>query len=87
MVIVGSLDEHAIKACLRLPFFTLGFLAIYVLCVLAGLVLSFFGPSNLLIVQVPMALALIIPMALVFWLFRREAAEAEQAIRETVLGQ
>ncbi len=87
VVIVGGLDEHAIKACLRLPFFTLGFLAIYASCVLAGLILSFFGSSNLLIVQVPMALAIAIPAVLVFWLFRRKAAEAEQALRETVLGQ
>ena len=85
VVIVGSIEDHSFRACLRLPHFILGFLAVFAVAVSAGLVLSFFGPANLATVQVAIAVSLVLPIAIVAWFFRREATEAERALRQTVL--
>ena len=86
VVIVGSVENLSFRACLRLPLFIQGFLLAFAVALSAGLVLSFLGPANLPMLQAAMALTLVMPFATVAWFFRREAAEAEQALRQTVLG-
>lgn len=85
VVIVGSVENDALQACLRPPIFLLAFLAVFVVVVSAALVLSFFGPLKFHLVQVALALSAALPVAWVVWLFRREAAQAEHALRQTVL--
>ena len=86
VVIVGSVEEHCVQACLRLPLFIQGFLIVFAVALSAGLVLSFFGSANLPMLQAAMALTLVMPFAVVAWFFRREATEAEHALRQAVLG-
>jgi hypothetical protein len=85
VVIVGRLEDRFVQVLIRPPIFTVAFLSIFAVALLAGIALSFFGPSNLPILQGAMALALLIPIAVVVRFFRWEATVAEQAIRETVL--
>ena len=86
VVIVGSVEDHAVRARLRPPLFVFGFLTAFVVTVSAVLALSFFGPIKLPMVQVALALSMVLPVAVLVWFFRREAADAEQALRQTVLG-
>ena len=86
VVIVGSVEDHSVQACLRLPLFIQGFLIVFAVALSAGLVLSFYGPANLPMLQTAMALTLVMPFAVVAWFFRREATEAEHALRQAVLG-
>lgn len=86
VVIVGSVEDNSFRACLRPPLFILGFLAVFAVAVASGLALSFLVPANLPMVQAAMLLSLVMPIATVAWFFRREATEAELALRQTVLG-
>ena len=86
VVIVGSVEDQSFRACLRLPLFIQVFFLVFAIVLSAGLVLSLFGPANLPILQAAMALALLMPFAVVAWFFRREATEAEHALRQAVLG-
>ena len=86
VVIVGSVENQSVRACLRLPLFIQGFLLVFAVALSAGLVLSFFGTANLPMLQAAMALTLVMPFAVVAWFFRREATEAEHALRQAVLG-
>jgi hypothetical protein len=81
VVIVGSIEDHAVRAILRLPFFILAFMAVFALTVSAVFVLSFFGPANTPTVHWLLAFMLIMPVAVIVWAFRQEARDAEQALR------
>ena len=85
VVIVGEVQGHTVNAKLRLPVFVSAFLALYSIAVAAVLLLSFFGPSNGPVVHLLLAAALVLPTAIVFMFFRKEAALAEQRLRQ-VLG-
>jgi hypothetical protein len=50
----------------------------------AAFALSFFGPANTPTMHWLLACALVFPIAVVVWFFRREASEAEQALRQVV---
>ncbi len=84
VVIVGSVDDQSLRARLRPPLFMLAFLAAFAAGMLAGLVLSFFGPANIPAVHLLLWLGLVLPIAIVVWVFRREATEAEQALRQAI---
>ena len=86
VVIVGSVEDQSFRACLRLPLFIQVFFLVFAIVLSAGLVLSLFGPANLPILQAAMAVTLLMPFAVVAWFFRREATEAEHALRQAVLG-
>lgn len=86
VVIVGSVEDHGVRACLRPPWFILGFLLVFSAALSAALALSFLGPSHLPMLQAAMALALVMPIGIVAWFFAREATQAEQALRQVVLG-
>ena len=86
VVIVGSVEDFSCRARLRLPRFIQGFLVVFAAALFAGLMLSFFGPAKLPVLQAAMALTLVMPFVVVAWFFRREAAEAEQALHQVVLG-
>lgn len=86
VIIVGSVEDHAFRACLRPPLSILGFLLIFSIALSAGLALSFFGPTQLPVLQAAMVMALVTPIAAVAWFFRREATRAEQALRQVILG-
>ena len=86
VVIVGSVEDQAVRACLRLPLFIQGFLLVFAIALSAGLVLSLFGSANLPMLQAAMALTLVMPFAVVAWFFHREATEAEHALCQAVLA-
>lgn len=85
-VIIGSVEDNALHACIRPPLFILGFLVVFAVLLSAGLTLSFLGSTNLPMVQAAIALTLVMPFATVAWFFCREAANAEQALRQIVLA-
>ena len=84
VVIVGSFEGRSLRVRLRLPLFVLTFLGAYATAVSAVFALSFFGPANTPTVHWLLASALVFPIAVVVWFFRREANEAEQALRQAV---
>ena len=86
VIIVGSVEDNFFHARLRPPLFVLGFLILFAVALSAGIVLSFFGPANVPLLQAAMALTLVMPFATVAWFFRREATQAEHALRRAVLG-
>ena len=87
VVIVGSVEDQSFRACLRLPLFIQVFFLVFAIALCAGLGLSFFDPAKKLpMLQAAMALTLVMPFAVVAWFFRREATEAEHALRQAVLG-
>lgn len=84
VVIVGEVEGQNVHVNLRLPIFVSAFLIAFTLMVAAGLVLSFFGPSNGAAVQLLLALILVFPSLVVAGFFRREASLAEQALRHVL---
>jgi hypothetical protein len=84
VVIVGSFENRSLRVRLRLPLFVLAFLGFYATALSAAFALSFFGPANTPTVHWLLAGALVFPIAVVAWFFRREASEAEQALRQAV---
>jgi len=84
VVIVGSFEGRSLRVRLRLPLFILAFLGVYATALSAVFALSFFGPANTPTVHWLLASALVFPIAVVAWFFRREANEAEQALRQVV---
>jgi hypothetical protein len=84
VVIVGSFEGRSLRVHLRLPLFVLAFLGVYATAMSAVFALSFFGPANTPTVHWLLACALVFPIAVVVWFFRREASEAEQALRQAV---
>lgn len=65
VVIVGSVEDNSLRACLRPPRFIFGFMAVFAVAVSAGLLLSFCGPINLPRVQAAIALSLAMPSAII----------------------
>jgi hypothetical protein len=84
VVIVGSFEGRSLRVRLRLPLFVLAFLGVYATAMSAVFALSFFGPANTPPVHWLLACALVFPIAVVVWFFRREASDAEQALRQAV---
>jgi hypothetical protein len=84
VVIVGSIEDQSIRARLRPPLFIMGFLSAFTAAMSAVFVLSFFGPMNTPVVHLLLACGIALPIAVVVWFFRREAAEAEQSLRQVI---
>lgn len=70
----------------ELRLFILAFMGAFTAAMLAVNALSFYGPANTPMVHLLLSCGLVAPIALVVWSFRREAAEAEQALRQAVKG-
>ena len=86
VVIVGKVEGRCARIVLRLPRFISAFLIVFALTVSAALAFSFFGPLAGHPIQAVLALALILPFAVVGGFFRREALRAEQTLRQVLLG-
>jgi hypothetical protein len=87
VVIVGSIEGQSLRVRLRPPVFILAFLGAFATAMSAVLALSFFGPSNTPTVHWLLACGLVLPVAVVVWFFRREASEAEHALRQAIEGR
>jgi hypothetical protein len=86
VVIVGSVEGQSLHVRLRPPLFILAFLSVFAAVMSLVLVLSFFGPVNTAVVHLLLLCGLVLPIAVVVWFFHREAAEAEQALRQAIKG-
>lgn len=87
VVVVGTIDVHAVRAQLRPPLFVLIFLAVFASVVAGALALSFLAPQPVRWLQGALVPTLVFPFVVVAAFFRREAAAAEHALRETVSGR
>ena len=84
VIIAGRVQSGSVQVNLRLPLFLSMFMVAFTLAVASVLALSFFGPSRGSGVQVLLALALVLPILIVGWFFRREAALAERALQQVL---
>ncbi|MEP7210720.1 MAG: hypothetical protein ABI740_07775 [Alphaproteobacteria bacterium] len=82
VVIVGQIGDHEVHVELRPPLFALAFISAWVLVVTAALVLSFFGPSNTILVQTLLVAMGIVPLLIFSAFFAFEARQARRRLRD-----
>jgi hypothetical protein len=86
VVIVGKVEGLSVDVNLRPPLFVSLLLAAFAVSIGSALALSFFGPMRGHPILFVLALALALPFVAVGWFFNREAALAEQALRQVLFG-
>ena len=85
VVILGTVEDQAVRALLRPPIFNLVFAILLTLAISAAFVLSFYGPSSTPAVHWLLATLLVVPILALTWAFFAEAREAEQTLRRVLV--